>query len=280
MIWQDANMLWVMSGTILLGITAAIIGGLAVLRQRALIGNVIAHATLPGLTMAFVLFESNSPPIIFTGALISALLGYYLMNWITQNSKLKSDAAMAIVLSVSFGIGLLFLAAIQNMEIPGTSGLERLLFGQAATMNQTDLIWLFAIGILVLTIFAIIFHRIRMIIFNQEFAKSLGVNTQAYELVFALLLVMTVVVGLQVVGVVLMAAALLIPVTIARFWTKSLQPMLLIAAFFSALSAFSSSYISFVTPKMPTGSLIIVMLGIFFVISWLIHLAKTNSSKA
>lgn len=277
--WQDANMLWVMSGTILLSITAAIIGGLAVLRQRALIGDVLAHAALPGITTAFVLFETNSPPIIFTGALLSALLGYYLISWITKNSKIKPDAAMAIVLSIFFALGLLLLSAIQNMDLPGKSGLERLLFGQAATMTQTDLKWLFGVALLALTSLAIIFHRIRMISFNRVFAKSLGIKTQRYELIFALMLVLTVVIGLQIVGVVLMASALLIPITLARFWAKSLQPMLLLAAFFSGLSAFLSSYISYITPKMPTGSLIVVMLGVIFGLSWLIHLVKNKLTK-
>lgn len=267
--WQDANLLWVVSGTLLLGISAAVTGGLAVLRQRALIGDVLAHAALPGIMIAFILFESRSPGLVFSGALISSLLGYYLIGWISRVSKIKADAAMAVVLSLFFSIGLMALSYIQTLDTPNKAGLDRLLFGQAASMTQSDVILLSLVALISLTVIMLLFHKLRLISFNRQYAQSLGINVEFYELVFALLLVMTVVIGLQIVGVVLMAAVLLIPITIARFWACSLKSILVLAAFFSGLSAIISTQISLLAPAMPTGPWMVFILGILFAVSWL-----------
>ncbi len=267
--WQDANLLWVLSGTLLLGVSAAVTGGLAVLRQRALIGDVLAHAALPGIMIAFILFESRSPGLIFSGALISSLVGYYLIGWISRVSKIKADAAMAVVLSLFFSIGLMALSYIQTLDTPNKAGLDRLLFGQAASMNQTDVAILSLVALISLTLIIVLFHKLRLISFNRQYAQSLGINVEFYELVFALLLVMTVVIGLQIVGVVLMAAVLLIPITIARFWACSLKSILMLAAFFSGLSAIISTQVSLLAPAMPTGPWMVFILGVLFAFSWL-----------
>lgn len=277
-IWQDANLLWVLTGTILLGSSAAVIGGFAVLRQRALIGDVLAHASLPGIMMAFIMFHSKAPGLVFFSALSSALLGYYLIGLIIRHSKIKPDAAMAIVLSVFFSLGLMALSYIQGIEAENKAGLDRLLFGQAAAMTSTDVTWLTWVALITLTTVIVLFQKLRLISFNRQYAKSLGLHVEAYELVFALILVMTVVVGLQVVGVVLMAAVLLIPITIARFWSNSLKIILTIAAIISAISAIVSTHISILIPNMPTGPWLVVLLGLFFALSWALSLLKKRPS--
>lgn len=269
-LWHDANLLWVLSGTLLLGISAAVVGGFAVLRKRALIGDVLAHAALPGIMIAFILFETKAPGLVLIAALSSSLLGYYLIGWLTRFSKIKTDAAMAITLSFFFAIGLMALSYIQTLEVANKSGLDRLLFGQAAAMTQTDVIWLMAVALTVLSYIALLFHKLRIISFDPNFAQALGLKLKLYELSFALVLVVTIVIGLQIVGVVLMAAALLIPITIARFWSCQLKTLLIIAASMSALSAIISTHISLLVSNMPTGPWIVVILGILFGISWLV----------
>ena len=269
-LWHDANLLWVLSGTLLLGISAAVVGGFAVLRKRALIGDVLAHAALPGIMIAFILFETKAPGLVLIAALSSSLLGYYLIGWLTRFSKIKTDAAMAITLSFFFAIGLMALSYIQTLEVANKSGLDRLLFGQAAAMTQTDVIWLMAVALTVLSYIALLFHKLRIISFDPNFAQALGLKLKLYELSFALVLVVTIVIGLQIVGVVLMAAALLIPITIARFWSCQLKTLLIIAASMSALSAIISTHISLLVSNMPTGPWIVVILGILFGVSWLV----------
>lgn len=268
--WQDANLAWVLTGTLLLGVSAAVVGGFAVLRQRALIGDVLAHAALPGIMMGFILFESKAPGLVLISALLSSLIAYYLISWITRTSKIKGDAAMAIVLSLFFSIGMMTLSYIQTLDIPNQAGLDRLLFGQAAAITQHDVVWLSWVAIISLCFIAVTFHKLRIMSFDPQFAQTLGLNLKAYELSFALVLVLTVVIGLQIVGVVLMAAALLIPITIARFWSQSLKTLLIIAAIMSVISAGISTQISLMVSHMPTGPWIVLILGLLFGLSWLI----------
>jgi manganese/zinc/iron transport system permease protein len=277
-LWQDANFIWVLTGTLLLGISAATVGGMAVLRQRALIGDVLAHAALPGIMIAFILFESIQPGLVIIAALISSLVGYYAIGLLTRYSKIKTDSAMAIVLSLFFALGLMLLSYIQGASFENKSGLDKLLFGQAAAMNQTDVYWLISITLFALVYLITLFHKLRLISFDPLFAKSLGLNLRFYELSFALVLVLTIVIGLQIVGVILMAAALLIPISIARFWSQTLPRLLLLAAGFAALSAFISTQLSMQLPNMPTGPWMVVILGVLFGLSWLFSLIKQRYS--
>jgi manganese/zinc/iron transport system permease protein len=273
-LWQDANFIWVLTGTLLLGVSAATVGGMAVLRQRALIGDVLAHAALPGIMIGFLLFESTQPGLVVFAALISSLIGYYSINLLTRHSKIKTDTAMAIVLSCFFALGLMLLSYIQSSNLENKSGLDKLLFGQAAAMNQIDVTWLISITLVALVYLILMFHKLRLISFDPPFAKSLGLNLRFYELSFALVLVLTIVIGLQIVGVILMAAALLIPISIARFWSHSLRSLLGLAAGFAALSAFISTQLSMHLPNMPTGPWMVVILGLLFVLSWLFSIIK------
>lgn len=267
--FEDANAVWVMVGSVLLGISASVIGGFAFLRKRSLMGDALAHAALPGVMTAFILFHAHSPLLMFFGALVSSFLGLFLMDWIPKHTKIKPDAAMAITLSFFFALGLMELSYIQGMEVAGKSGLDKILFGQAAAMLPSDIYLLSAVALVVLLTVAVFFQKFRLIAFNRSYAQSLGLNIAFYELVLALLIVMSVVIGLQIVGVVLMAAVLLTPVAAARFWGHNLSVMLLTAGFIGGLSGLFSANISYMAPAMPTGPWMVVVLSLVFAVSFL-----------
>jgi len=267
--FTDANAVWVLIGTMLLGTSASVIGSFAFLRKRSLVGDVLAHSAIPGVMTAFILFQSNSPIAMFIGAILSSMLGLFFMNWLPKNTKIKPDAAMAITLSFFFSLGLMELSYIQGLEVSGKSGLDKMLFGQAAAMLPSDLYLLSFIAVVILTVVAIFFDKFRLISFNYGYAKTLGINMFFYEGILALLIVTSVVIGLQIVGVVLMAAVLLTPIATAKFWSSNLSTMLFIAAFIGAVSGLISANISYVAPAMPTGPWMVVVLSVFFILSFL-----------
>ncbi len=269
--WQfeDMNVLWVLMGSVLLGMSASVIGGFAFLRKRALIGDALAHAALPGVMMAFLLFQTRDPLIIFIGALCSSFIGFFLIDWLPKNTKIKADAALAITLSFFFAIGLMLLSFIQGMEVNNKSGLDKILFGQAAAMTEGDIKLLGYVTVFVLVTVVLFFQKFRLIAFNQAYARTLGIAVNRYELLLALLIVMSVVVGLQLVGVVLMAAVLLTPMAAARYWSNQLAHILIIAALLGALSALISTQISYLAPAMPTGPWMVVSLSVLFILSLL-----------
>lgn len=267
--FEDKNALWVLLGSVLLGISASVIGSFAFLRKRSLIGDALAHAALPGVMMAFLLFHTRDPWIMFTGALLSSFLGFYLIDWLPKHTKIKADAALAITLSFFFALGLMLLSHIQGLDVEHKSGLDKILFGQAAAMTQDDIVLLAYVTLFVLICVVLFFQKFRLIAFNRIYAHSIGLSVTFYELLLALLIVMSVVVGLQLVGVVLMAAVLLIPVAAARFWSNQLRMILLVSGALGACAALISTQISYLAPAMPTGPWMVVSLAILFAFSML-----------
>ncbi|WP_019895259.1 metal ABC transporter permease [Hydrogenovibrio halophilus] len=267
--FSDTNATWVLIGAVLLGMSASVIGTFSFLRKRSLVGDVLAHSALPGVMVAFILSHSNQPLVMFAGALSSSMLGLLLMGWLPKNTKIKPDAAMAITLSFFFAMGLLALSYIQGLPIPGKSGLDKILFGQAAAMLPADLYLLSAVAVVVLVMVWVLFHKLRLVAFSPDYARTLGLPLVGYELTLALLIVSAVVIGLQLVGVVLMAAVLLTPIAAARFWHRQLTVMLGIASLIGALSGAISANISYMAPTMPTGPWMVVVLSMIFLVSFL-----------
>jgi manganese/zinc/iron transport system permease protein len=265
--FEDMNVLWVLIGSILLGMSASVIGAFAFLRKRSLIGDALAHAALPGVMMAFLLFQTRDPLIMFLGAVTSSFIGFFLIDWLPKNTKIKPDAALAITLSFFFALGLMLLSFIQGMDVSNKSGLDKILFGQAAAMTQADIKLLAYVTITILITVALFFQKLRLIAFNRTYAKTIGMAVNFYELVLALLIVMSVVVGLQLVGVVLMAAVLLTPIAAARFWSNELNHILILSALLGAVSAIISTQVSYLAPAMPTGPWMVVSLSLLFILS-------------
>jgi len=265
--FEDINALWVLAGSILLGMSASVIGGFAFLRKRSLIGDALAHAALPGIMMAFLLFQTRDPVIMFFGAVASSFIGFFLIDWLPKNTKIKPDAALAITLSFFFALGLMLLSYIQGLNVANKSGLDKILFGQAAATTQHDIKLLGIVSIIILVTVALFFHKLRLIALNSAYAKTLGVHVKSYELLLSILIVMSVVVGLQLVGVVLMAAVLLTPIAAARYWSNDLRSILVLSALIGAASAILSTQISYLAPAMPTGPWMVVSLSTLFILS-------------
>ncbi|MDG6778360.1 iron chelate uptake ABC transporter family permease subunit [Thiomicrorhabdus sp. zzn3] len=267
--FEDMNALWVLSGSILLGISASVIGAFAFLRRRSLIGDALAHAALPGVMSAFLLFQTRDPVVMFLGAVVSSFAGFFMIDWLPKHTKIKADAALAITLSFFFALGLMLLSYIQGLNVENKSGLDKILFGQAAAMSQQDITLLMYVTVFILLVVTLLFQKLRLIAFNLNYARTLGIPVRFYEFTLALLIVMSVVVGLQLVGVVLMAAVLLTPVAAARFWSNQLTTILVVAGGLGAFSAIISTQISYLAPAMPTGPWMVVSLALLFIISLL-----------
>ena len=126
-------------GTGMLGITSGVIGIFGILRQQSLLGDAISHAAFPGIALAFLVTWSKNPTILMIGGCISGLIGALCVSLITAYSRLKKDAALGLVLSVFFGMGLVLLTHIQKLSLSKQSILNKFLFGNAATLLPEDI---------------------------------------------------------------------------------------------------------------------------------------------
>ena len=259
--FTDANIRYVAFGSILLTACSAIVGSFTFLKKKALVGDAVAHSVFPGVCLAFMLTGTKNPIYLVIGAFITGWISLVLIDKITAKSKIKEDSAIALILSVFFGIGILLLTIIQKSGNASQSGLDHFLFGSAASLIGSDLITFSVVGIILLTVVILMFKEFTLISFDEDFAHSIGLPVRRIELVLTTLTVLAVVIGIQAVGVVLMAAMLITPAAAARFWTDKIKVMILLAAAFGAFSGLSGAYISYIAPSMPTGPWIVVVIS-------------------
>ena len=235
----------VLAGTLLLGVAAGLVGTFAVLRRRALMGDVVAHSALPGLCIAFLAFHSRSAGVLLTGALVSGLCGAMVVSLLRRFTPLKDDAIQGIVLSVFYGGGIALTRSIQKLypNEPG-SDLESFIVGRAATMLRSDVYLTAGALVVVMAIVVAFYKELKLLSFDEQFCQVQGWSAMGLDLMLMILTAVTVVVGLPAVGVVLTAALLIIPAVAARFWTDRLSRMLIIAGAFGGISGVIGTLIS------------------------------------
>lgn len=271
---RDPNLRWVVFAILLISGSAAVVGSFAFLRKRALIGDAISHAVLPGICGAFLLTQSKNTFPLLIGATISGLLALWCFQYITKYSKIKADAALAIILSVFYGLGALMLGYIQNQATGKQAGLDKFLFGKAATMTFDDVLLFGAFSSIVLFIVLVFFKVFKMISFDIDYARVRGIPVDLIELLLSVLTVVAIALGIQAVGVILMSALLITPAAIARYWTHHLITMLFIAVLVSSFAAFSGTFISYIFPKSPTGPWVVMSLTVMVLFSILLGTKK------
>lgn len=265
--FSDPNVRMVVLGTISIAVGASLVGTFTYLRKQALVGDAISHSIFPGVCFAFILSGTKDPLYLIIGAFISGWLSVFLIEWVTNRTKLKPDTAIAFILTFFFGVGTMLMSYIQNSGNGAQSGLDQYLFGKAAAIGNDD-VWIFgSIGIALLLLIVFFYKTFKLISFNPDFAKSLGVKVRLFEIVLSSLTVLSIASGIQAVGVVLMAALLITPATIARQWTHNLKVMLVLAVIAAALSGFVGAYISYTAPSMPTGPWIVIVLSTLALLS-------------
>lgn len=265
----DLNVRVVVIGSILLGIGSAAIGCFALLRKRALAGDAVAHSALPGVALAFMLAGTKNTFVLLIGAAIAGWLSMVAMDYIVSRSRISEDTAIGLVLSVFFGLGILLMTHIQSSGAANQSGLDKFLFGQAASLLQEDVAVFGAVSVLLVVAIGLLYKEFKLLSFDPDFAHALGFPVRGLEILLTTLTVFAVVVGIQAVGVVLMAAMLITPAAAARYWTERLPVMIILASIFGAISGVAGAYVSYVAPHMPTGPWIVTAITFIFLVSLL-----------
>ncbi|WP_028547335.1 metal ABC transporter permease [Paenibacillus sp. UNC451MF] len=275
----DPNTQWILLGSILLGLSSGVLGSFAYLRKQSLMGDALAHAALPGVCIAFMLTGSKSIVFFLIGAAVSGLIATFGVGFVTRNSRIKQDSALGIVLSVFFGLGIVLLTQIQHGSSGNQSGLDKFLFGQAASMVHKDVVIMTAVAGVLLLVCALLFKEFKLLSFDSGFAKGLGYPVTFLEQFMMFLIVVAVVVGIQAVGVVLMSALLITPAVTARYWTERLGVMVVLSGFFGAVSGFVGTLVSTTANNMPTGPLSVLAATVLFVVSVLVAPRRGVLSK-
>lgn len=264
---KDYTFQTVALGSAILGLISGVLGSFAVLRKQSLLGDGVSHAALPGVVLAFVLTGSKNTEILLLGALVSGLAATFFIISIVKHTRIKFDSALALVMSVFFGFGLVLLTYVQKIPNSNQAGLKRFIFGQASTLLQRDVYFMIICGIILLAFVLLFWKEFKLYIFDGEYAKSLGFPTQKLNLLLSFMIVVAIITGLQTVGVILMSAMLIAPAVAARQWTNKLWIMVALSAFFGAISGIFGTAASSLASKLPTGPAIVVCISSIVIFS-------------
>ena len=204
------------------------------------------------------------------GALLSGLAGIAVIALLTSATRIKEDAAIGIVLSVFFGAGIVLSRLIQNRSAAGSkAGLDSYILGKTAGMIAQD-VWLIGgVALLCLLLVLALYKEFKVVSFDPAFARVQGWPALPLDLLLMGMVALAVVIGLPAVGVVLMAALLIIPPAAARFWTDRLEPMLMISAGFGVLTGAVGTLLSARFALLPAGPVIVLVATSLFMISLL-----------
>jgi manganese/zinc/iron transport system permease protein len=270
LLFSDYTLRIVALGAAILGILSGALGSFAVLRGQSLLGDAMSHAALPGVVLTFMLTGLKTPAALMIGAAIACTAGLLLILAVTRNTRIKEDAALGITLSVFFGFGLLLLSFLQRNPDARQAGLNKFLFGQAATLLASDVLVMLLFGGVALALLILFWKEFKLLAFDRDYAATQGLPVQKLEILLTFLLVIAIVIGLQAVGVVLMSAMVVAPAAAARQWTNKLGFMVVLAALFGALAGVGGAVISSTGSGLSTGPVIVLAVSAIVLVSLLL----------
>lgn len=264
------NTLVVLAGVAAVGFGSGVVGSLALLRKRPLVGDAAAHATLVGVATAFLLTGRRDLPTLLAGALVTAVAGLVALVLVRRFTRTRDDAATAIVIGVSFGAGVALLAGINARGLPGAAGLGGLLLGQTAALTASDAVLLAAASLAAVLVVVLFLKELVVVAFDASFAAATGWPVGLIDVLLVSLVSVMVVIGLPAAGAVLVTALVVIPPVAARQWTDQVGSMLALAGVFGLVAAVAGVLGSTARPGLATGPLVVLAAAAICVVSFLV----------
>ncbi|WJZ01399.1 metal ABC transporter permease [Corynebacterium freiburgense] len=261
-------------GTVLIGACSGAMGAFLYLRKQSLMSDVIGHSATPGVMGAFLfvglsplMFDGRSMPIITLGALVTGLLAVVLANKVAETTRIGIDATMAVMLSLFLGGGLLLLQIIQRSRIRGKGGIEELMFGNAATLTNLDVVTIAVVSGVVLLSLIAFWRPFTLMTFDPLMGRVAGMPMHWLDPLLFGLIVLAIVIGVKAVGLILMIAFAVFPPAAARQFSRTVARMAFLSGLFGAVAAVLGTYISVAVGKIPTGPAIVLVLSVIVVVS-------------
>ena len=263
------NTLVVAVGVGAVGFAAGVVGSLCVLRKRALAGDAAAHATLVGVACAFLATGRRDLLTLLAGALLAACAGLGVLVLLRRFTRTRDDAATALVIGVSFGLGITLVSGLPAWGFTNSAGLEQFLLGHTAALTSRDAWLLGGVALVAVAVVAAVLKEATLVAFDAAFAAATGWPVAAIDYVIVGLVALMVVAGLPAVGAVLVTALVVIPPVAARFWTDRVGTLVVLAGLIGLAAAVAGVAISAARPGLATGPLVVLAAAAVFVVSFL-----------
>ena len=272
--WTSAitapNTLVAAAGVAAVGFAAGVVGSLALLRKRPLVGDAAAHATLAGVAGGFLVTGRRDLPTLLAGAFVAAAAGLGVLVLIRRFTRTRDDAATGIVIGVSFGLGIALVSGLPRWGVPGSAGLEQFLLGHAAAITGRDASLLAGVSLAAVLVVAAALKEIALVAFDAAFAAAGGWPVATIDVLVSALVAAMIVAGLPAVGAVLVTALVVIPPVAARLWTDRVLTLLVLAGLFGLVAAVVGTLASATRPGLATGPLVVLTATAIFAVSLLL----------
>jgi len=263
------NTVVVAVGVAAVGFAAGVVGSLCVLRKRALAGDAAAHATLVGVACAFLATGRRDLATLLAGALVAACAGLGMLVLMRRFTRTRDDAATALVIGVSFGLGITLVSGLPAWGYANSAGLEQFLLGHTAALTARDAWLLGAVAIVAVAAVAAILKEATLVAFDAAFAAATGWPVSGIDYAIVGLVALMVVAGLPAVGAVLVTALVVIPPVAARFWTDRVGTMVVLSGLIGLAAAAVGVAVSATRPGLATGPLVVIAAAVAFGFSFL-----------
>lgn len=263
------NTVVVSLGVAAVGFAAGVVGSLCVLRKRALAGDAAAHATLVGVACAFLATGRRDLVTLLAGALAAACVGLGVLVLVRRFTRTRDDAATALVIGVSFGLGITLVSGLPAWGYVNSAGLEQFLLGHTAALTARDAWLLGTVAVVAVAVVAVLLKEATLVAFDAAFAAATGWPVTGIDYAIVGLVALMVVAGLPAVGAVLVTALVVIPPVAARFWTDRVGAMVVLSGLIGLAAAVVGVAASATRPGLATGPLVVIAAAAAFAISFL-----------
>lgn len=246
----------------LVGVMCGVIGAFMVLRNMSLIGDAISHAILPGIFVAFVFVGYNSMGF-FVGTLVAALVSAVAITWIQDHVKTKNDAAIGIIFTFMFSLGVIGISYLNNHQGVHLD-LKDFLFGTIMGISDEDIILTAVVTVYALVSVMIFYRYLFITTFQATIAQTMGISVRMMHYFLMLLLSIAVVAALRTVGIILVVAMLITPSATALLITNRLKKVLLLSGIIGLLSAIIGLIAAIILDTPPGPAMCVVATLIYF----------------
>jgi len=244
--------------SITIGISCGLIGTYIMLRRMSLIGDALAHAVLPGVVVSFMV-AGKSEIALFIGAVVSGIVTVLLIGFVNRNSKIKEDTSIGIIFTGAFALGILLVSQLKQVHID----LSSYLFGDVLGVSTGDITLSLIIMVVIILCILLFYKQLLLTSFDPTMALTIGISTTIVHYMLMTLLSMSIVAGLQSVGVILIIAMLITPPATAYLLSNNLKKILFLSPMFGTISAVAGLYLSYHFNFASGASIVLVAVALF-----------------
>lgn len=243
---------------LLVGVLCSAMGTYVVIRKLAFIGDGIAHASFAGIVIAYLKGADY-----YLGAGIVAVITSLAIGWVHRRGRVALDTAIGVLFTGAFALGIFLMSRQRSYSID----LQSFLFGDILSVNQRDVLMIIALALLVVFVTALLWRALLYTSFDPVVAQASGMNAQRTEYILLVLLALTIIISLQAVGIVLVAALLVTPAAAAYQLTKRFTRMMALSALLGALSGAGGLYASYFLRSSSGATIVLLATVLFFLCS-------------